>query len=410
MRFLSDRKFYLPAIFILFALFTACTAGAPPTDVSEAVSQGLIMSIEAAENVPVRAIRRDIATARSGQLTDNIVIPVSLYFPLQQDLYFRNTTGEFTLLVENGQRVAEGDNLANLRLDNDRLEVNRIQTEIRIQQHDQNTANEAARRRTEINSARFYAEYASNDADLTRMLLHVAQLELAYDRFRFNAANTRRTLIRELEEIQERLAGEYLLAPFGGTVRNVITTIPYEFFENRQPRILILIDEDNLLFSITLSEGRQRQIAQTPVGVFSHGRILTIQSHHADYRGRPPTLSFEARIVTDLWGAGYRGDFIFLLAPVDKDGLLEALSEIDPYDPVHAFRSFNLQADVEFTVVDYGVLIPHQAVQTQDRLHFTFVYENGNQIRRFVNPGARAGNYIHIISGIDAGEQVVILP
>ena len=364
------------------------------------------MCAETAGTIETRDTRREIATAESGRLATNTIANVDLYFPVQQYLYFANNTGEFTLLTENGARVTAGENLANLWQTDDRLEISRIQAEIRIQQFNQNTAAGAASRQAEISDTRFYIEHVTNDADLERLLLHLAQLELGYDRFRFDRSIALGDLTRELEDLQTILAGEYLQAPFDGTVRNAIT-LEREIFDNWQPRILSVADESIFFFSIQLGSLREVTLHLSPVGILSYGSIVTIESHNT---GESPALSFDARVVTDLWGAGIRNDFTFLLKPIDIDGLMEALYELNPYDPIQALRDANLRADIEFTVTDYGVKIPHRALQTQDRLFFTFVYENGNLIRRFVNPGARAGNYVHIIAGIDAGEQVVILP
>lgn len=407
---LGNKLLCFSIIFASIFLFAACASEIPqPVGIADAISQGLIMSEETAGTVQTREDRHEIVTARSGPLTDSTVIGVGLYFPVQRYMHFVNDTGEFTLLTENGSKVSEGEKLANLWLDDGRMEISRIQAEIRIQQFDQNTANEAARRRTEISNTRFYAEHALNDADLNRLLLHLAQLELSYDRFRFDAANTRDNLTHELEALQDVLAGEYLLAPFDGTVRNAITN-RHDIFDRRQPRILSLVDESVFFFSISFGTLRQSSLHQQPVGILGYGNIVRIQSHSTNYRGAPPTLSFDARVVTDLWGAGIRDDFTFLLVPTDMYGLMEALYELNPYDPMQALRDVNLQADITFTVTDYGVYIPHRAIQTQDRLFFTFVYEHGDRVRRFVRPGGRAGNYVHIISGIDAGEQVVVLP
>lgn len=416
MRFLSDhkknqpvRKSYQLILLLLpvcIMLLAACTTESnSPANITDAISQGLIMPVE---DALVQEVHREIVTAYSGELVASVNFNVAVYFPIQQNLYFENDTGEFTLFAEDSVRVSEGDELAHLSLDSERIEISRIQAEIRLQQFNQNTANEAARRRTEINNARFSVEHANNDADMARLLLHLAQLELSYDRFRFETANTRSTLTQELEELQYAAAGEYLLAPFDGMIRGALP-IQSDFFDGRRPRILTLIDEDTFFLEITVTQSRQATLQLPPTSILSYGKILTIQSHNPNYQG-PPTISFDARIVTDPWGAGRRTNFTFLLVPVDPDGFMEKLYNINPYDPMRILSTVNLQTNIPFTVVDYGILLPHNVIHTQGRLSFVFVYEQGNLIRRFVTPGVRSGPYLHIISGIDAGERVVILP
>ena len=410
MRFLSDHKIICTIIvFSIFIALLASCANESSFNITEAVSQGLILPIDIdAQNAPVQETHHNLATAHIGQLTHTAQFSVNLHFPIQHDLHFESDTGKFTLFTEDGHHVSEGEKLAILTLDdeqfdNERAEINRIQAEIRLQQFDQATTNEAGRRQTEIGNTRFYAEHASNDAELTRLLINLAQLELKYDRFRFETANTRNELVRELDELQSAVKGEYLLATFSGTVRSVAVN-QYGTVEGRQPRILSLVDEETFFFTI-----QTRQQTPPPMsGVLNYGDIITIQSQSPS--GSPPTLSFDARVVTDPWAAGIRTEPLFWLAPVDMEGLMESLYEIDPYDPIQVLRTLFLEASVTYIVADYGILVPHNAIQTQDRLFFTFVYEQGDLIRRFVNPHIRAGAYSHIITGLDAGEQVVILP
>ena len=410
MRFLSDRKIICTIIVfsIFIALLTSC-ANESNFNITEAISQGLILPIDA-QDAPAQETHHSLATAHIGQLTHTAQFSVNLHFPIQHDLHFESDTGNFTLFTEDGHHVSEGEKLAILTLDgeqfdNERAEINRIQAEIRLQQFDQATASEANRRRTEIGNARFYAEHAISDAELTRLLINLAQLELRYDRFRFETANTRNELIRELDELRSAVTGEYLLATLDGTVRSIAVT-QYGTFEGRQPRILSLVDEEIFFFTI---QTRQQTIPAMS-GILNYGDIVTIQSQSPAYRGSPPTLSFDARVVTDPWAAGTRNDPLFWLVPVDMEGLMEILYEIDPYDPIQVLRAFFLETSITYIVADYGVLVPHNAIHTQDRLFFTFVYEQGDIIRRFVNPHIRGGAYSHIITGIDAGEQVVILP
>ena len=410
MRFLSDHKIiYSIIVFSIFiVLLASCTnESSPNSTITEAISQGLILPINIGD-VPAQETHHNLSAARVGQLTHTVPFGVNLYFPIQHNLRFESDTGKFILLTEDGNQVLEGEKLAFLtlddyRFDNERAEINRIQAEIRLQQFDQTTASEAIRQQTEIGNARFYVEHATNDTDLTRLLIHLSQLELRYDRFRFETANARNELVRELEELRNTVAGEHLLATFDGTVRGIHVN-QYDIFEGRHPQILSLVDESIFFFTI-----RTRQQPPLPMsGPLNYGDIVTIQSQGQAYRGGG--LLFDARVVSDPWGAGIRNEPMFLLVPVDMDGLMETLYELNPYDPIQALRAFTFGTDITYMIADYGVLVPHNAIHTQERLSFVFVYEHGNIIRRFVNPHVRAGTYVHIVTGIDAGEQVVILP
>ena len=420
MKFLSDRKERLrviPAILIFFVsviFLTSCTVmeSNTPGSFSEAASQGIIMTMEDAQ---LREDIHELAAARLGMLGSSANFDVGLYFPIQSNMHFEHDTGQLALFVENGRVVQEGEELALLSFDNERIEIDRIQAEIRLQQFNQNTANDAARRRNEITNAQFYADHAHNERDLTRLLLNLSQLEQSYQRFRFETSNTRRQLTEELAELQSLTAGEHMLAPFSGTVRNAYP-LKYDTFEGRRPQILTLIDEDVFFFTISVNQHRPELFQRSPAGILSYGDVVTIQSHSAVQRDGPPELSFEARVVTDPWAAGRRYNFTFWLVPVDMPGFIAQLHELDPYDWVQALHSIAargpsaFQTSISFTIADYGVVIPTAAIGTRDRRFFVFVYENGNLTRRFIQPGAQFVTHTHVISGIDPGEMVVILP
>jgi multidrug efflux pump subunit AcrA (membrane-fusion protein) len=56
------------------------------------------------------------------------------------------------------------------------------------------------------------------------------------------------------------------------------------------------------------------------------------------------------------------------------------------------------------------VTVPLAAVHEEDRRTFVYIYDEGRLGKRYVQAGFTGGGYVQIISGLEAGVRVVILP
>jgi hypothetical protein len=67
-------------------------------------------------------------------------------------------------------------------------------------------------------------------------------------------------------------------------------------------------------------------------------------------------------------------------------------------------------AQMEVVLAASSVTLPMAAVHEEDRRTFVYIYDEGRLGKRYVQAGFSGGGYTQIISGLEAGARVVILP
>jgi len=380
---------------------SACASQAPANldRIAEVEEQGILRIVDHqaiyVEETATPTAGRQTATALVGSMVEYVNLQLWVWFPRSQGLSFERDYGNVTLTIPRTQRrVLEGDKLVHLEYDNERMEIDRADIQRRLDQLNRNFTNEAQRLRAQLENAR-YALDSANERDWVDLALQHAQAELAYERLRISTENSRTYLQQQLADLDDALAGEYITAPFDGFVQWI--SFSGNGFSMRGPveNLIHIACEENLFFGVNIRPDQ--------LNLLNYGSIVTV-------RNTGGAIEFEAAVVSDPWAQGQRDhNFTFWLSPVDFDGLMEALYEIDPYDPLHTLRSMALRAYIHSYVIDEGILLPNNAIHLEDRRRFVWVYDNGNVVRRFIDIGRSIGGYTHVITGIEADTEVVIM-
>ena len=398
------RKSLILLVAIIVLSLSACAQQAPATNpdrIAQVEEQGILRIVEVMqedEETVVPTSAPQTVTAFVGSLTDSFSPQIWLFFFNMHVLSFERYYGNVTLTTPRGQRrVREGDKLANLEYDNERMGIDRADAQRQLDQLNRNSASEAQRLRAQLEDAR-YTLYNANEQDWVELALKHAQAELAYERFRLNTENTRTNLQQRLTDLDNTLAGEYITAPFDGFVMWVNFVGDRFFLRDQNWPIMGFACEETFIFGISL---RPDQLY-----VLNYGSIITIS---ATTTGRTHTIDFDAVVVTDPWTTGERDHFTFWLRPVDLDGFMEALYAIDPYDPLYTMRNMTFNTEIRAYLADTGILLPNNAINSEDWRRFVWVYDNGNIVRRFIDIGHSIDGYTHVITGIEAGTEVVIM-
>jgi len=371
---------------------------------AEAVLQGRIMSIETALGDVARP-DISIVMAGLGNIDHTINLSASMVFPVQYPMYLRRSEGDFTLHVDPGQYVNEGDILAHLSYENESMEINLAEARWRLEEFDRETLTLELARQMELEAAR-QALDSVDDANWVQQALRLQQLELSYERFQIDRINARDRLVQNLTNLDELLAGEYLIAPANGMVLSTLRTDVLR----GNPRILTLVDSQNFFFGVSVVAQHLRTLPISHSTIIRYGSIIPIRSQATDSETGEPILQFYARVVSDPWGAGHRINLDFLLVPADMESFLEALYKLDPYNPMYKLTQLTLIATVSITMVENSVLLPISAINPEDYRSFVYVYEYGRLSKRYVLIGISFAGYVHIIDGVEPGTQVVILP
>ena len=388
-----DRKLII-AIFGLL-LFGACGEAAQHSlGLADAEAAGIIMpqsvhfeTSDSQDFQMIEATRQDITT--------NAVLTAQLVFPMEQHLHFQAQEGSLTLLVENGQIVREGDVLARLTFEVDaRLEIEYSAARLRFEQFEAEFMREQSERLTAIEEARQEA------------LPELALLEIGLERFVFNGNITRNTMRNEMTMLSEMLQGEDIIAPFDGMIISAIGG-PYNLRWN--PRIMTIVDYTVFFYQFTIATDHPVMNLYNTIG---QGDIITLRSNerHEVDGVEQPVLEFDARVVTDSWASGARRSFIYWLTPVDMEGLLEDARLLDEENPLYNMFDMSFTAQIEIVRAANSITLPNAAVNDEDRRSFVHIYNDGRLGKRYVETGVRGAGYVQIISGLEDGAQVVILP
>ena len=406
MRFMWDRKkqtrLWLCYIAILF--LSACTATQPAATIEERIAaveeQGLLLIIDhqTENDTPVAQRETETVTATIGTFTarmDSMQLwPWSLR---SQTLFFQRDHGMATLLIpRRPQFMYEGQKLAHLPYDNERMEIDRADALRQLEQHNRSAESEAQRLRTRIEEARHNLDMAT-ERDWVELALLLTQAELAYDRFRVSTEITRGGLQQRLTDLEDTLAGEYLLAPFDGYI---------QFFSTHQDRFPLTARNQPILTVgcfdtfILMAQVNHEQLL-----LINYGSSVTVRT---TVPGTTVPVEIDAIVVSDPWATGQRGhNFSLMVRPVDLNGFWEAVYDMHN-DKLYTLQRLTFRILLDRYFIDHGIVLPVHAVNFHDGLWYVWAYEDGYVMRRFVEVGNQHGGYRQIVTGIEAGTKVVI--
>jgi hypothetical protein len=332
---------------------------------------------------------------------------VSSIFPIyltQRTLQFSTPNRTLAAIhVERGQRVREGDVLAELVPlnveDAERLFLRRQNAQIELDRFNRDYVIERDRRLAELERAREALDFA-DDYEWPRLALDLSRREATYRQFLVNNEQNRERLVTRLEDIDEQIAGDQIIAPFDGVITFVANERPGNELDGT-PRIVVLAQEDSLLFMQSFSSLNQLMVWHGNAMYFRHDDILKMTMViMPDIR-----LEFDARVVNDPWVRHNRTSGRFLFAPVDWDAFYEAIERYGADLAVTPAPLFAIEAVFESHVLS----VPTSAIQGSH----VYVYEQGYMRRQNVTTGIRCTvgrehRYIEILSGLLEGQEVLL--
>jgi len=377
MKFLLDNK----CLFVLYLLLflTAChsveAAVADDAGVAQAVREGLIISPVVLEDTRMAFTTRE---AREGRLHRQMNVPVQLHFPNTVDLSFERSGGRLSYRnINTMQFVQAGDVLMSVVFDEEALRVEEQQLHLRMREAERRHNSERTRRRGDIQQFRNQLHEDMTAFDLEIHALRLEGMEAEYQHIIHQFQIQRRDQNRRLEEVQEKLQGEDLVAPFDAVVSWV----------NIQ-RINTVI-EDWMIMATLYDYNAFQLVARGAPDVLRYGDIATITDRDGN--------RVEAKVVSDPLAdvsvQSYQNTFI--LTPLDPDITAEFFLQSNPHvAPV--------TIDVE------GILIPSRAIHTEDQRRFVYIYEDGIIRKRYIQAGFFYQDMTQVLDGVEAGQLVVL--
>ncbi|MBR9727032.1 efflux RND transporter periplasmic adaptor subunit [Shewanella intestini] len=257
-----------------------------------------------------------------------------------------------SIKVEEGDKVTQGQLLAVIDAKRQEFDFNRSQAEVKIIEQELN-------RLKKMNNK----EFISQDA--------MAKLE-----FKLQAAKAQRDLA------QLQVKESFITSPIDGVIakRHVKVGNMAKEFE----QLFYVVKQDQLYGIVHLPE---QQLASLALG-----QQATIISQHTQNAALPNVLATVLRISPVI--DAQSGTFKVTLAIDNQDSRLKA----------GMFTRVELKYDTHKNVLT----VPFNALINQDNVHALYVINDTVAERREVTLGYREHNIVEIVSGVDAGESVVI--
>ncbi|MCL2187198.1 MAG: hypothetical protein FWC16_02890 [Defluviitaleaceae bacterium] len=384
-------------IAVMLLVLSACgrqTSLAHEATLEDAIQAGYIVRFDHEMVQPTT----DVAQARYRTLSQSTIHILTPTYITQRDLFFTATDRPLAAMhVERGTRVQAGDVLAELEpLDPEeaeRLFIRQQNARIELERFEREFTAERDRQLGELEETRLTVNAASDD-EWYALALDFTRREIQHEQFLINHTQTREGLTRNLQDINEQIAGDQILAPFDGVVMFHNPLATGEMVRG-WPRMVTLAGEKSLFL-----------VPNERATVFRYGDVLpAIMFIPPDIR-----IPFYAQVVNDAWSTGNRNNMTYLLAPLDWDILHTALYEHEADIAMPAPPSFIAETRLSVTVLS----VPDAAIFTLNDRHFVYIYERGYRRRQDVIIGIRANctetgePRREILDGLHTGQQVVI--
>jgi multidrug efflux pump subunit AcrA (membrane-fusion protein) len=395
-------------------LLSACGRGYPvgPGDDSElehAIAEGLILPFN--PNLLEVETRSVTVTRRTLTFTHNRN-PVPIFLT-SRNLHFDSADRTLAAIhVERGQRVKAGDVLAELAPlnpeESERIFLRRRNAQIALERFDRDFAAERTRRLNELERAGEALEFAS-DNEWTRLALELERMEIRYSQFLLTNEQNRERLTRQLNDINEQIAGDQIIAPIDGVVVVIHSASPGSTIFGR-PRIIWLICEDSLFFVFPLPSSDLLLTRTELQKVFRFNDILNMGMV---IQNEEP-FTFDVRVVSDPLATDNRSDnrnnMSYLFEPLDWDALFDA------FEKHGVDLAGNREPMFTITAVSQAVnvlAVPANTIGTVGDRSYVYIYEHGFSRRQYVQLGARCNEsregFREILSGLEEGQQIVVL-
>ena len=365
--------------FGLILLLSACqqieAASSDDAQIAQVVQEGIIISPDVIEATQMAFTTVE---AIEGRLTRQMSMPTQLHFPVTVDLSFERSGGRLNARhVSSMDFVQAGDVLLSIVFDEDALRVEEQQLQLRMREAERRHNSERTRRRGDIEQFRNQLHGDINEFEIEIHALRLESMEAEYQHIIHQFQISRREQSRQLQEIQERLLGEDIVAPFDAVVSWV-----------NGARINSVVE--NWMIMVTLYDYNSFQlITRGAPDVFRFGDILTVR----DRDGTPRAVQVVSDPLTSARDQSNQHEYI--------------LQPLDPDVTADYFHVNNLQSSP--TIFDVkGILIPSRAIHIEEQQRFVYIYEDDVIRKRYIQAGLFYMEQTQILDGIEPGQLVVL--
>ena len=387
MRYLSGRKFLFICALVLLSSCTPSTGGLSGEAALAAVMQS--GNLARVDRMEISEDNYNLVEVVFGDIVHMTQMRAALTPKRMQNLFFTNDNIRLNgIFAGNGQWVKEGELLAHAVFDTEALRVEREIAVINFKQFEYtfNNYDEEHKSRTRTLMEQL-AGANGGQADILRIRLETHLVE--YERFLYRNERARRRFQEELDEIDEKMQGEKILAPFDGVIVRT-TNVNIGNLVRPHEHILTIVDDSRILFTINGNKDSLR-----------FGDVISLRNDAAG-------LDFYARVVSDpIVNERPDAPFIFTVTPVDEAGLRETMEE-NNLRYVDLIASGGMIANLVIAEASNVLIVPSNAVHQEDANRYVYIFEDGLARKRFVATGFSRDNKTQILYGLEPGQRVVI--
>lgn len=379
------------------------------TALSSVISEGFLLHINPQH---VQQTETETAMVEYHTLTHTQTRLIQNVFLNQRHLFFIGSMGRElnAIYVELGQRVQAGDILADLvplrQSEAEPLFLQRQSAIIELERFERDFNAENDRRIIEILQAE-EALFFADDDNWPRLALELSRRELTYEQFLLNNAQTRERLTRQLQNIENIIAGNPIIAPIDGVITFVVNLNPGVRIGGSM-QIVTITDMDSFFLSYELPQTDFVLNRQELLTVFRYGDILPMVMSMGE-----ASHEFYAKVVNDPWVTGNRNNIRYLFAPLDVNELFEILEQ----NEIGAYMMASTTPPARFATqfsnqIENVLALPAAAIRTLNENTYVYIYEQGYRRRQNITIGARCTEsprqFTEIITGLVEGQQVIL--
>jgi biotin carboxyl carrier protein len=393
----------------------ACTGRGGPSNHDETLAAVIAEGKLLSHALGVEAAAFNLYTVGEHNLVREHSIPASVVFARSRSLAFERDGNYFDgFTVRVGQFVNEGDVLAI---------ANHEPTDIQLEQLRQaREAQERVRHELQQEAYRIQAEIeytkialgVAGPEEWERLTIRLGLLELDLQQFNTDAETRRRETAEQVEEIERRLGGEEILAPFDGVIASIATAARVGNPVIARQQMLVIDDVSSLMLRAAPVADPRRFVEfmfewEVPV-TLRYGNVVpvTVMGH-----------TFDVRVANDPFTETLYDNPSYFLTLIDPGDIGPVLEEVDHNWQMVRYFSFNV--DVTNYLYGGGMQIPFQAIHHDVNRPYVLLYDDGFAGRRYITqshyftvglfdlPFPGWGRvYWHVLCGVEPGQRVIL--
>jgi|GEM_PF-932095 len=381
MKYLSSNKYKRFVSASLLALFlltlTSCSSG------TEA-NTGKPMLLK--PNTTDSGFKGNLVEVNYGTVSRVISGDAAVVYPISSTIVCNlNNARLVSVNIKRGDRVKEGDVIAEFVIEYDKTELDSMESELSIAEKQYEVMKSSYLSRVAAAEEKLaslrdqYKEYPTETikTEISRAEINLKKEKSSYDFFVYEQERSLNSLRESILKFKKNLQNNKIFAPFDGVVSSA------EYLEIGTvllpgTKICTIYSDDVMWISTTsdVTNGMR----------YNSDAEIKVSNEEQVHKGRIITAP-------DLFGMPNGRVIIIPDEPIDYD---------------NSNRFVRLSVTAQRYKLDNVLVLPQAAVEYEDSKAYVFLYEDGMLKKRYITVGLTSVDYVQILDGLEAGQIVVV--